>query len=135
MAQRTASGHVFYRNPAARLPVVVRGEGVYFWDSDGNRYLDGCSGAVVVGVGHGRAEVVDAMAAQGRRISYAHSDHFTSDVQEELAARLAQLTPGDLDRFYFVSGGSEATETALKLARQYHVLRGRPEKWRVIARR
>ena len=135
MAQRTASEHVFYRNPAARLPVVVRGEGVYFWDAEGNRYLDGCSGAVVVGVGHGRTEVVDAMAAQGHRISYAHSDHFTSDVQEELAARLAQLTPGELDRFYFVSGGSEATETALKLARQYHVLRGRPEKWRVIARR
>jgi hypothetical protein len=75
------------------------------------------------------------MAAQGHRISYTHSDHFTSEAQETLAARLAELTPGELDRLYLVSGGSEATETALKLARQYHVLRGRPEKWRVIARR
>jgi adenosylmethionine-8-amino-7-oxononanoate aminotransferase len=131
----TAIGNVFYREPAARLPAVDRGEGVYFWDVEGRRYLDGCSGAVVVNVGHGRQEIVDAMTAQGRRISYTHTDHFTSEAQEEFAARVARLTPGDLNRVFPVSGGSEANETAIKLARQYHVLRGHPGKWRVIARR
>lgn len=130
-----AGGNVFYRHPLARLPAVDRGEGVYFWDTGGRRYLDGCSGSMVVNIGHGRGEVVDAMAAQGRRISYTHTDHFTSAAQEELATRVAALTPGELNRVYPVSGGSEANETAIKLARQYQLLRGHPDKWRVIGRR
>ncbi|MFZ0215828.1 MAG: aspartate aminotransferase family protein [Candidatus Dormiibacterota bacterium] len=127
--------HVFRRDPAHALPAIERGEGIYLWDDAGRRYLDGCSGAVVVNVGHGRQDVIAAMERQGRRVAYVHNDHFTSDVQEAFAGRLARLAPGELSHVYPVSGGSEATETALKLARAYHVLRGNPGKWRVIARR
>ncbi len=126
--------NVFFRRPGARLPVIERASGVFLWDSDGRRYVDAASGALVVNVGHGRTEVVAAMAEQGRRVAYVHSGHFTSHPQEELAAAIADLTPGDLDHVLFQSGGSEATETALKLARQYHLRRGRPQKTKVIAR-
>jgi adenosylmethionine-8-amino-7-oxononanoate aminotransferase len=97
--------------------------------------LDACSGAVVVTVGHGRTEVVDAIADQGRRVSYVHSEAWSTTVVDELAERLSAMAPGTLNRVFFCSGGSEATETALKLARQYHLLRGQAGKWRVVARR
>lgn len=126
---------VFRRSPARALPSVARGEGVWLWDTEGRRYLDACSGAVVVNVGHGRREVVDAMAEQGARVAYVHNGEFTSEAAEGFCARLAALAPTGLDRVYPVSGGSEATESALKLARAYHRLRGNPGKWRVIARR
>lgn len=127
--------YVFQRVPGRVLPTAERAEGVYIWDDEGRRVLDACSGAVVVTVGHGRQEVVEAIAAQGRRVSYVHSDAWSTEVGEELAARLVAMAPGDLNRVFFTSGGSEATETALKMARQYHILRGQPGKWRVIARR
>ncbi len=126
---------VFRRSPGAVVPSIARGEGVWLWDTKGRRYLDGCSGAVVVNVGHGRTEVVEAMARQGRQVAYLHSGEFTSEALEDFAVRLATLAPPGLDRIYPVSGGSEATESALKLARAYHGLRGNPGKWRVIARR
>lgn len=126
---------VFRRSPGTALPSIERGEGVWLWDTAGRRYLDGCSGAVVVNVGHGRQDVVDAMAEQGRRVAYLHNGEFTSDAMEAFCARLAALAPPGLDRVFPVSGGSEATESALKLARAYHRLRGNPGKWRVIARR
>ena len=135
MQASPAATHVFRRNPAHALPVITRAEGVHLWDGTGRRYLDGCSGAVVVNVGHGRGEVLDAMAEQGRRVAYVHGEHLTSEALEAFADRLAGLAPADLSHVYPVSGGSEATETALKLARAYHVLRGNPSKWRVIARR
>ncbi len=126
---------VFRRSPGTVLPSITRGEGVWLWDTEGRRYLDGCSGAVVVNVGHGRREVVDAMADQGRQIAYIHNGEFTSEAMEAFCERLAALAPQGLDRIFPVSGGSEATESALKLARAYHRLRGNPGKWRVIARR
>ncbi len=126
---------VFQRIPGRILPRAERADGVYIWDDEGRRVLDACSGAVVVTVGHGRQEVVDAIAAQGRRVSYVHSEAWSTGVAEELAARLSAMAPGNLNRVFFASGGSEATETALKMARQYHILRGQPGKWRVIARR
>jgi adenosylmethionine-8-amino-7-oxononanoate aminotransferase len=101
---------VFRRSPGAALHSVTRGEGVWLWDTQGHRSLDGCSGAVVVNVGHGRAEVVDAMARQGRNIAYVHNGEFTSQALEELGARLAALAPRGLDRIYPVSGRSEATD-------------------------
>ncbi|MGH7920503.1 MAG: aspartate aminotransferase family protein, partial [Candidatus Dormibacteraceae bacterium] len=126
---------VFRRSPGSAPPSIVRGDGVWLWDASGNRYLDGCSGAVVVNVGHGRQEVAAAMAAQGTQVAYVHNGEFTSDAQEAFCARLAALAPPGLDRVFPVSGGSEATETALKLAHAYHRLRGHPGKWRVVARR
>lgn len=116
-------------------PVARRAQGVYIWDDHGRRVLDGCSGAVVVTVGHGRQEVVEAMAAQGSQLSYVHSDTWSTEVLDALAGRLAAAAPGDLNRVFFCSGGSEATETALKMARQYQLLCGRSEKWKVIGRR
>ena len=120
-------GHVFRRMPGRIAPRAERAEGVYIWDEDGRRVLDGCSGAVVVTVGHGRKEVVDAMADQGRHLSYVHSEAWSTRAAEDLASRLSAMAPGSLNRVFFCSGGSEATETALKMARQYHLLRGKAE--------
>lgn len=128
------TGHVFYRDPSHAYPVADRAEGVFIWDASGKRYLDGSSGALVVNIGHGRREVVQAMVEQAGRVAYVHNGQFTNPAAEELASLLAEHVPGDLNRVYFVSGGSEATEAALKLARQYHVLRGNATKWKVISR-
>jgi len=128
------TGHVFYRSPAKKYPMAVRSEGIYIYDSEGKRYLDGSSGALVVNIGHGVREVAQAMAEQCSRLAFSHGSQFTSEPQEKLAALLAEMAPGDLDYAYFTSGGSEATETALKLARQYHLERGKVRKSKVIAR-
>ncbi len=130
-----AESHLFHRIPAAPLPLATRGEGVFIYDEQGNRYLDGCSGALVANLGHGREDVARAMAEQAARLAYVHGGAFTTEPAETLARMLAELAPGDLDRVFLVSGGSEATETALKMARQYWVEQGRPEKYLVISRR
>jgi adenosylmethionine-8-amino-7-oxononanoate aminotransferase len=131
------AAHLFPRNLRLRYPVAVKGEGVWIEDKDGRRYLDGCSGAVVCSIGHGVREVADVMSAQARRLAFAHSSQFITRETMELSARIAALAPGDLKktgRVYLVSGGSEAVETAIKMARQYHVERGRPSKYKVISR-
>ena len=127
-------GHVFYRTPAKTYPMAVRAKGVYIYDSEGKRYLDGCAGALVVNLGHGVEQVARVMAEQCARLAFAHGSQFTTEPQEQLAALLAEMAPGSLERAYFTSGGSEATETALKLARQYHVEQGKPRKYKVISR-
>ena len=104
------------------------------WDTEGRRYLDGSGGAVVVNVGHGREEIAAAMARQAAAAGYVHGTQFTSDVLEEYARRLAAHAPGDCRRLYLVSGGSEANETAVKLARAYHLARGEPARHKVIGR-
>src|SRR3989442_965412 len=116
--------HVFSRVPSRSLPVVARAEGAIIWDTDGRRYIDGAGGAIVVGIGHGRDGVADAIADQARRVAYAHGTAFTSEPLEAYAAELAPLLPMEDARIYPVSGGSEAVETALKLARAYHLARG-----------
>ncbi len=116
-------------------PVVARGEGVYLIDRNGRRYLDGSGGAAVSCLGHSDPEVIAAVREQIEKVAYAHTGFFTSEPAEELAALLARRAPGTLERVYFLSGGSEAVEAALKLARQYFVETGRPERHRVIARR
>jgi adenosylmethionine-8-amino-7-oxononanoate aminotransferase len=127
---------VFGRDLARRKPTIVRAEGIRLWDSDGKEYIDASSGAVaVISVGHGRAEVVEAMAAQARRVAYVHGGLLQHEAGEALARELVRFTPGNLNRVLFVSGGSEANESAIKLARQYHLLRGRPEKSIVLSRR
>jgi adenosylmethionine-8-amino-7-oxononanoate aminotransferase len=127
------ASHVFYRKLTRRFPLIVRGEGSWLIDSDGHRILDGSGGAFVTNLGHGVAEIGQAMADQGAKVAYVNGTAFTNEPVEALAAELATLAVGDLDKFYFLGSGSEAVEAALKLARQYWVETGRPSKHKVIA--
>jgi len=127
--------HVFPRNMKSGLPTAVAGEGCYLIDSGGKRYLDGSGGAAVSCLGHGDPAIVKAVQDQVASLAFAHTGFFTSEPAEELADLLIRHAPGALDRVYLVSGGSEATEAALKLARQYHVERGEPQRRHLIARR
>lgn len=126
--------HLFGRSATQPAPRVRKAEGVWIETEDGRRILDGSSGALVASIGHGVREVIDAQQRQAESVSYVHGTHFTVAVQEEMAARLAALAPGDLDRVYPVSGGSEANESAMKLARQFFLETGRPSRHKVIAR-
>ncbi|MCB1330248.1 MAG: aspartate aminotransferase family protein [Maritimibacter sp.] len=127
--------HVFPRQSNARMKTAVGGEGCYLIDAEGKRYLDGSGGAAVSCLGHGDPEVTEAIKAQLDRLAFAHTGFFTSEPAEALADLLAEHAPGDLARVFFVSGGSEAVEAALKLARQYFVERGEPQRRHLIARR
>lgn len=127
--------HVFHRNPRHTLPVAVAGQGMELVDSTGRHYLDACGGAAVSCLGHGHPRVNAAIKAQLDTIAYAHTSFFTTEAAETLADTLAQAAPGDLGHVYFVSGGSEAVEAALKLARQYFVETGQPARRHFIARR
>lgn len=126
---------VFHRNPRQTLAVAVAGEGIELIDSNGQRYIDASGGAAVSCLGHGHPRVIEAIKQQVDKIAYAHTSFFTTEVSEALADNLAQAAPGDLNHVYFVSGGSEAVEAALKLARQYFVEIGQPERRHFIARR
>ncbi|WP_298948574.1 aspartate aminotransferase family protein [uncultured Paracoccus sp.] len=127
--------HILHRSIGPELPRAVAGEGVWITDADGKRYIDGSGGAAVTSLGHGNAEVLDAMRAQMDAIAYAHTSFFTTDAAESLADRLVALAPEGLDYVYLVSGGSEAVEAALKMARQYFVEIGQPQRRHIIARR
>lgn len=127
--------HVFHRFPKGKLPVISHGEGMYLHDSEGRTYLDGCGGAAVSCLGHSDPDVTQAIVDQLHRVPFAHTAFFTSEAAETLADRLIEKAPGTLDRVYFVSGGSEATETALKMARQYFVERGETSRRNLITRR
>jgi adenosylmethionine-8-amino-7-oxononanoate aminotransferase len=128
-------GHVFHRNPRHNYPVAVSGKGAYLFDADGKRYLDASGGAAVSCLGHSDPEVIAAIKAQLDHFPFAHTGFFTNEPMEQLAAFLADEAPDPLDRVVFVSGGSEAIEAAIKLARQYHVERGQDQRTRLIARR
>ncbi len=130
---RYPRGNVFYRKLRKSYPRIVRGEGCCLYDEDGKRYLDACGGAFVANLGHGVVEVAEEMARQARRFGYVNGTAFTHEPVERLAAELASLGPKGLDKFYFLSSGSEAVEAALKLARQYWVESGKPEKHKIIA--
>lgn len=127
--------NIIHRNPHAALPVAASGSGCTIIDTQGRRYLDASGGAAVSCLGHGHPEVRAAITAQLDAIEYAHTSFFTTEAAETLAATLASRSPAGLDQAYFVSSGSEAVETALKMARQYHVDRGEPQRFRFIARR
>ena len=128
------SSHVFRRSADPSPPIAVRAEGSTIWDADGKAYLDAAGGAVVVGIGHGRRSVADVMAEQAARLSYAHGTAFANEPLERYAAALAPHLPLDEPAIYPVAGGSEAMETALKLARAYHLARGEKDRWIVFAR-
>ena len=127
--------HVFPRHSKVLPPVAARGDGAYILDSAGKRYLDASGGAAVSCLGHSDAEVTEAIKRQVETLAYAHTSFFTSEPAESLADRLIAHTPEGIERVYFVSGGSEAVEAALKLARQYFLEVGQPERRRFIARR
>src|SRR5215218_7962510 len=117
------------------IPIIVRGEGCYVFDQHGKRYLDGLSALYCVNIGHGRAEVAQAGADQGRELGFFTNWGYAHPKSVELAARIAGLAPGDLNRVFFTSGGSEAVDSALKLCRQYHKLTGNPGRYKVISRK
>jgi adenosylmethionine-8-amino-7-oxononanoate aminotransferase len=118
----------------AEIPVIVRGEGCYVWDEHGKRFLDGLSALFCVNIGHGRADIAQAGADQAKELGFFTNWSYAHPKAIELAARVASLAPGDLNRVFFTSGGSEAVESAYKLARQYHKLTGKPNKTKLIAR-
>ncbi|WP_299005243.1 aminotransferase class III-fold pyridoxal phosphate-dependent enzyme [uncultured Shewanella sp.] len=113
--------HVFHRNLRSQYPIAVKGEGVYLIDSEGQYYLDACGGAAVSCLGHSDPSVIAALKSQSDSLCYAHSGFFTSEPMEQLADFLTKRAPEGLDYAYFVSGGFEAVEAALKLARQYYI--------------
>lgn len=133
MAYRYPETPVFYRKLTKSFPRIVRGQGVSLFDDEGRQYLDASGGACVANIGHGVAEIADAMAAQARQLGYVTGMNFTHDAVEEFSLELAKLCPGDLDFVYPLSSGSEAVEAALKLARQYWVEAGHSTKHRIIA--
>ncbi len=125
--------HLFYQSRLSR-PMLDRAEGIYLWDTEGRRYLDGSSGAMVSNIGHSNPAVLAAMREQMDRATFGYRLHFQNRPAEELAALTASLMPAGVDRVFFVSGGSEAVESAVKFARQAQIALGRPGRWKVISR-
>ncbi len=128
-----APSHLFYQS-RSRRPQATHAEGIYIWDENGRRVIDGSSGAMVVNIGHSNPNVIAAMKAQLDRATFIYRLHFENEPAEELARRLAGRMPGDLDKVFFVSGGSEAVESAIKLARQWAVATDQAGRWKVISR-
>lgn len=127
--------HVFHRSLVTDYPVAAQGDGIHIIDTAGRRYIDASGGAAVSCLGHSDPDVRAAVKAQIDTLAFAHTSFFTNEPMENLARTLAETAPGDLNRVYFVSGGSEAVETALKMARQYFLEKGEPQRSRLIARR
>jgi len=130
---RYPDSHVFYRKLGHEYPCIVRGEGCWLVDDRGKRYLDAVGGAFVANLGHSNPAIAAALAQQANQFGYLSGTAFTHEPIEALAAELADTLPGDLDKLYFLSSGSEAVEAALKLARQYWIERGLPGKHVIIA--
>jgi len=125
----------FYaKKGAKRMPTVARAQGIYMWDTDGKRYIDASSGPVVSNIGHGNERVLEAMIAQAKKVAFASRAVFENEPSIQLADLVTGLAGPGLERAFFVSGGSEATEAAIKLARQYAVIRGEAQRWKVIGR-
>ena len=127
--------HVFPRNSRAEPPVAVGGSGVYLFDRQGRRYIDGSGGAAVSSLGHGHPRVVEAMKRQAETLAYAHTSFFSSEAAEQLADMLIEHAPRGMERVYLVSGGSEAVETAIKMTRQYFIESGQASRRIFISRR
>jgi len=128
------TGHGFHSDMHGTLPTIDRGEGVYLYDTNGKRYLDGSSGPVACNIGHGVKEIAEALAAQAEKVSYVFRSQFTNEPIEELADLIAEMAPGDLNRVFFLSSGSEASEMAAKIARQYYLEQGKMRKDLIVSR-
>lgn len=135
-SNKAPKNHVFYRNQNWHYPRIERGEGIYLIDENGNKYIDGCSGSAVANIGHGNKEIAEFTKDHMERIAFTHLSRWTVDSIEKCAKKVAEWAPGDLNHVYFVSGGSESTETAIKMARQYFVERdgNKTTKWKVISK-
>jgi adenosylmethionine-8-amino-7-oxononanoate aminotransferase len=133
--KETAMSHVFHRNLNQQYPMAVKGDGPYLIDSQDKRYLDASGGAAVSCLGHSDTDIIEAIRRQVGQLAYAHTSFFTNEPMESLADHLVAKAPEGLSSVYFVSGGSEAIEAALKLARQYFIEIGQPERKHLIARR
>lgn len=132
MSEKPKESYVFHR---AEAPIYVsHGKGVYVWDSNGRRYLDGSGGPLCVGIGHGVDEVVEKMKIQAGKIAFAHAMHLTCEPVEKFAEKVSELCPGNLKKVFPCSGGSEAMESAIKLARQYFLEKGEPRRYKTISR-
>ena len=127
-------GHIFYRKLGRIYPLITHGEGIYLYDEKGKRYIYGSGGALVVNIGHGQEEIFQRMADQMGKVGYVHGTQFTTQSIEEYAEALGEILPKGLEKIYFLSGGSEAVEAAIKLARQYYLESGQSQRWRVVAR-
>ena len=125
--------NLFYQTKSPR-PVLDRAEGIYMWDVSGKRYIDGSSGAMVSNIGHSNPAVLDAMRAQMENSTFGYRLHFQTEASEALAAKVAALAPAAMNKVFFVSGGSEAVESTLKLARQYVLTQGQAQRFKVISR-
>ncbi len=132
-AEDRRPSNLFYL-ASLRRPLVDRADGIYIWDQSGRRFIDGSSGAMVVNIGHGNRNVIDAMKRQMDRVTFAYRLHFENEPAEELARQLAARMPAGLDRLFFVSGGSEAVESCIKLARQWAVATSQPRRWKIVTR-
>src|SRR5690606_17027279 len=132
--QPTAQPSNLFYQSRQRRPLAGEARGIYIWDADGRRYIDGSSGAMVSNIGHHNERVLDAMRAQMAKTTFAYRLHFENEPAERLARLTASKMPEGLDRVFFVSGGSEAVESAIKLARQHALAVGRPERWKIISR-
>lgn len=126
--------HLIKPDLAANYPVAAYGKGVYVFDDQGKRYLDGCGGAVTASIGHGVPEILEAMAEQASKVSFVYRSQFSHEKSERLARTLSEITPGDLNWAFFVNSGSEATETAMKVAIQYWQEKGIQGKTKVLSR-
>jgi len=133
-AKRHLWGHFARHGDDITPPIITRGEGFHIWDSDGNQFIDGLSGLFVVQVGHGRKELAEAAAKQAETLAFFPLWSFATPPAIELAERIANYAPGDLNRVFFTTGGGEAVESAWKLAKQYFKLTGKPGKYKVISR-
>ena len=133
MSATPPPSNLFYQS-RLRRPLLDRGEGVYLWDKDGKCYLDGSSGAMVSNIGHSNPAVLQAMRQQMDKSTFGYRLHFENEPAELLANRIAERMPEGLDRIFFVSGGSEAVESCIKLARQYAIAQGEAQRWKVISR-
>jgi len=130
---QTTPSHLFYQT-RQRRPLLDRAEGVYIWDVHGKRYIDGSSGAMVANIGHGNPRVLEAMREQMGKATFGYRLHFENEPAEELAREVSALMPDGLDRVFFVSGGSEAVESCLKLARSWAVATGQGQRYKIVAR-
>jgi adenosylmethionine-8-amino-7-oxononanoate aminotransferase len=127
-------GHVFYRKLTRAYPLITHGEGIYLYDEKGKRYIDGSGGALVVNIGHGQKEIIQRMTEQMGQVGYVHGTQFTTKSIEKYGEALGAILPKGLGKVYFLSGGSESIEAAIKLARQYFLESGQSQRWRVVAR-
>lgn len=135
MPKNNKKSYLFHRRLDYQYPVIKKGRGIYLWDAKGKRYIDAVGGAIVANLGHGIKEISREIGKLAARFSYLHGSQFTTFEMEDYAKELIKIAPKGLDKVFFVSGGSEATETAVKLALQYHFDSGRKEKYKIISRR